>query len=247
MTNLKFSASPQLYARVGGVLYLFNILAGMFGELFVRGHLVVAGDAAATAHNIGASNLLFRSGIAGDLLMHVSEVYLIIIFYVLLKPVSKDLALLAALFNLLQTAVLVANKLTLFAVLVFLGNTDCLKAFDPLQLQALANASLTLHEYGFAMGLVFFGFTCLVTGHLMFRSGYFPKALGALQGIAGLCYLINSFALFLAPTRAAKMFPTILFPAFIGELSTCLWLLVKGVNLTKWNQQLHTGSTDFSL
>lgn len=85
-----------------------------------------------------------------------------------------------------------------------------------------------------------------MTGYLMFRSGYFPKTLGVLQGIAGLCYLINSFALFLAPTLAAKMFPTILLPAFIGELSTCLWLLIKGVNLTKWNQQLHLGSTDFS-
>ncbi|MGB2667485.1 MAG: DUF4386 domain-containing protein [Candidatus Acidiferrum sp.] len=246
MTNPKLSVSPQLYARIGGLLYLFNILAGMFGELFVRGHLVIAGDAVATAHNISASNFLFRSGIAGDLLMHVSDVPLILIFYVLLKPVSKDLALLAALFNLVQTAVLVANKLTLLAVLVFLGNADYLKAFDPHQLQALADASLTLHEYGFAIGLVFFGFTCLVTGHLMIRSGYFPKTLGVLQGIAGLCYLINSFALFLAPTLAAKMFPTILLPAFIGELSTCLWLLIKGVNLTKWNQQLHMASTDFS-
>jgi hypothetical protein len=238
VTNHRIKNWPRVYARVGGVLYLFNILAGLFGEVFVRNNLIVAGDATATAHRIMASNLLFRSGIAGDLLMHVSDVPMILIFYVLLKPVSKDLSLLAALFNLVQTAVLVANKLTLVAVVVFLGNTDYLKAFDPRQLHALANACLTLHEYGFSIGLVFFGFSCLVIGYLMFRSGYFPKTLGILQFIAGLSYLTNSFALLLVPALAAKMFPTALLPAFIGELSTCLWLIVKGVNLSKWDQQV---------
>jgi hypothetical protein len=237
MTNQKINNWPQVYARIGGVLYLFNILAGLFGEVLVRNNLIVAGDAASTVHKIMASNLLFRSGIAGDLLMHVSDVPIILIFYVLLKPVSKDLSLLAALFNLVQTAVLVANKLTLVVVVVFLGNTDYLKAFDSRQIQALANACLTLHEYGFSIGLVFFGFACLVIGYLMFKSEYFPKTLGVLQFIAGLCYLTNSFALLLAPALAAKMFPTVLLPAFIGELSTCLWLIVKGVNFSKWHQQ----------
>jgi len=72
----------------------------------------------------------------------------------------------------------------------------------------------------------------------MFKSGYFPKTLGILQFIAGLCYLTNSFALLLAPALAAKMVPTALLPAFIGELSTCLWLIVKGVNLSKWGQEV---------
>ena len=240
MTSQKSKNWPQVYARIGGVLYLFNILAGLFGEVFVRNKLIVAGDAAATAQKIMASSFLFRSGIAGDLLMHVSDVPMILIFYVLLKPVSKDLSLLAALFNLVQTAVLVANKLTLVAVVVFMGNMDSLKAFDPGQLQALANACLALHEYGFSIGLVFFGFACLVVGYLMFKSGYFPKALGVLQFIAGLCYLANSFALILSPALASEMFPAVLLPAFIGELCTCLWLIVKGVNLSKWDQQVGT-------
>ena len=236
MTNKKNSNWPLVYARIAGVLYLFNIFAGIFGEIIVRNHLIVAGDAAATAQNITASSFLFRSGIAGDLLMHVSDIPMILIFYVLLKPVSKDLSLLAALFNLVQTSVLVANKLTLVAVVIFLGHTEYLKAFDPAQLQALANVCLSLHDYGFAIGLVFFGFTCLVTGYLMFKSGYFPRILGVLQFIAGLCYLANSFALILAPALQAKMVPGILLGAFLGELFTCLWLIVMGLNLSKWNE-----------
>jgi len=238
MPNRTAANSPQLYARTAGVLYLVNIACGLFGELFVRGHLVVAGNAAATAHNIMASDLLFRLGIAGDLIMHITDVPMAVIFYVLLKPVNKDLSLLAMLFGMLQTAVLCANKLNLVTVLLLLGDANYLKAFAPNQLQALASLSLTLHESGFGIGLIFFGMSCLVTAYLMVRSGYLPKAIGIFQGIAGFSYLINSFAQLLAPSFADKLFPAILLPAFIGEFATCIWLIVKGVNVSKWNRRI---------
>jgi hypothetical protein len=233
--------SPQVYARIGGALYLFIIIAGLYDEAFVRGSLIVAGDAAATAQKIMASESLFRIGVVGDLLMHVCDVPLTLILYVLLRPVSKELSLLAAVFSLLQTAILGANKLNLITVLLLLKRTDSLKAFEPYQLQAQASLSLALHEYGFGIGLIFFGVSCLCVGYLMFTSGYFPRSLGALQVVAGLCYLVNSFALLLAPAVADKMFPAILLPAFIGELSTCVWLLVKGVNPSKWDERLRLG------
>jgi hypothetical protein len=233
--------SPQVYARTAGVLYLINIACGIFGEIIVRSHLVVAGNALATAHNIMASEFLFRCGVAGDLIMHITDVPMTVIFYVLLRPVSRDLSLLVALFGMLQTAVLVANKLNLVTVLLLLHGSNSLNAFDPAQLNALASLSLELHEYGFGIGLIFFGVSCLVTGYLLFRSGYFPKALGLLQAMAGISYLITSFAQVLFPALATRMFPAIVLPAFIGELATCLWLLVKGVNVSKWNERLRTG------
>ena len=185
--------------------------------------------------------LLWRLGIAGDLIMHVCDVPLMLIFYVLLRPVNKNLALLAVLFTLVQTAVLVANKLNLLAALFLLGDADYLKAFEPHQLHALSYLSLKLHDYGFGVGLIFFGCACLVVGYLIFRSGYLPKTIGVLMQIAGVCYLTNSFAMLLAPTFASMIFPAILVPAFIGELSLCLWLLVKGVNLPKWQTQISVG------
>jgi hypothetical protein len=75
----------------------------------------------------------------------------------------------------------------------------------------------------------------------MYRSGYFPKVVGVLQIVAGLSYLINSFAQILSPAFAATLFPFILVPAFIGELTTCMWLLVKGVNMQKWNERVGMG------
>ena len=238
MATLKPETSPQVYARIGGLAYLFIIVAGAFGEMFIRNTIIVSGDAAATANNIAASPLLWRIGIAGDLLMHVCDVILMMVFYVLFKPVNKNLALLAVLFNLIQTAVLVANKTNLLMPLFLSGSEDYLKAFDAHQLQALTYLSVKAHGFGFGMGLIFFGFTCLINGYLIFKSGYLPRILGVLMQIAGLCYLVNSFALILFPTFANLIFPAVLVPAFIGELSLCLWLLVKGVNITKWKEQL---------
>ena len=238
MTNHNPETSPQVYARIGGVAYLIIIVAGALGEMFVRNSIIVSGDAAATYNNIVAHPLLWRLGIVGDLIMHVCDVILMVVFYVLLKPVNKNLALAALLFNLIQTAVLVANKMNLLMPLFLSGDADYLKAFEPQQLQALAYLSVKAHGYGFGIGLIFFGFTCLVLGYLIFKSGYLPKVLGVLMQIAGLCYLINSFALILAPAFADKLFPAILLPPFIGELSLCLWLLIKGVNVPKWNERV---------
>jgi hypothetical protein len=237
MVDPQAEPSPKVYARAGGLLYLIIIVAGMLGELFVRDRIVVPGDAMATASNIMASPLLWRMGIVGDLIMHTCDVPLMMIFYVLLRPVSRNLARLALLFNFIQTAVLVANKLNLLMPLFLLGNADYLKAFEPRQLHALSYLFIRLHGHGFGVGLIFFGFTCLVLGYLIFRSGYLPKVLGVLMQIAGLCYLTNSFTLLLAPAIANRMFPFILLPPFVAELSLCLWFLVKGVNVEKWREQ----------
>lgn len=232
----RIQASPQAYARLGGILYLMIILAGALGEIFIRGKLIVSGDAVSTANHILASESMWRLGIAGDLLMHVLDIPVMLILYTLLKPVNKNLALLAVLFNLIQTAVLVANKLNLLMPLFLLGNADYLKALDPNQLSALAYLFIKAHDYGFGIGLIFFGFACLTYGYLLFRSGYFPRILGILIALAGLSYLTDSFTLILAPAYAGTILP-ILVLALIGELSFCLWLILKGVDLAKWEKR----------
>jgi hypothetical protein len=239
MTDRTREFSPQAYARIAGVLYLINIVAGFLGEMFVRNALVVSGNAAATAANIAHSPLLWRIGIAGDLIMQATDVPLMLIFYVLLKPVNRNLALMAMLFTLVQTASLVANKLNLMTPLFLSGDAEYLKAFTPDQLHALAYVAIKAHEYGFGIGLIFFGFECLITGYLIFRSGFLPRILGIAIQIAGVCYLINSFALILAPALAGALFPAILLPCLLAELSLCLWLLLKGIDVSKWEAWEH--------
>jgi len=236
MLDRSIENSPQTYARIGGWMYLVIIVAGGLDEGVVRSGLIVHGDAAATAQKIMASERLFRISIAGDLVMHILDIPLMLIFYVLLRPISKTLSLFGLLFNIVQTAVLAINKVNLLTTLTLLSGASFLKTVDPHQLQAMAFLSINVHEDGFGIGLVFFGFRCLVVGYLMFRSGYFPRGLGVLQVIAGLSYIINSFSLILSPPFASAMFPWILLPALVGELSLCLYMIVVGVNPGGWKE-----------
>jgi Domain of unknown function (DUF4386) len=233
-SNAPLTFAIPKYSRLAGCAYLAIIILGLFGEAWVRATLIVAGDAQATLNKIAAAQTLWRAGIAGDLLMHVLDVPLIVFFYLLLKQVSQPLALLATVLNIVQTAVLVANKLTLVVPLLVLDvtttNASQLSGAAQSSLVATAFVAIKLHGHGFALGLVFFGLASLVRGHLIFKSGFLPKPLGVMLALAGGCYLVNSAALLLAPSLAAAMFPTVLFPAFVGELALCLWLLFKGVD-----------------
>ena len=234
MEKHQVQASPRVLSRIGGVLYLIVIIIGIFGEAFVRGRIIVPGDATATAANLRSLESLWRFGIAAEFFLLICAVGLALILYVLLSPVSRELALLAIFFNLVSLAIEASAALNLVAALFPVGNAEYLRAFEPEDLYAMASLSVESHSYGFGAALIFFGCQCLILGYLIFRSGYLPKALGVLMQIAGLSYLTNSFALLLAPNFADRIFPAILVPAFVGEASLCLWLLVKGVNVEKW-------------
>ena len=236
MTDVNVETSPQTYARIGGVLYLIIIVVGLFGEAFVRDRLIVSGDAAATAANIVSHESLWRFHIAAELFLLICAVALLLILFVLLRPVSRDLALLAAFFNLVSIGIEAATTMYLLEALFPLGNAGYLKAFAPEQLYATATLSLKSHGYGFGVSLLFFGCFCVIAGYLIFKSRYLPRTIGVLMQIAGVCYLTNSFALIVAPGVASRLSPAILVPAFIGEASLCLWLLVKGVNVEKWEK-----------
>jgi hypothetical protein len=229
--------SPALKARVAGFLYLIVIVGGIFAEVFVRGRLVVHGDAAATAHNIVTHELLYRLGFAVEVFYCAfCNVPILLIFYNLFKVVNKNVALLMVFFDLVTTAIESISMLAHFAPLVFLGGGHYLSAFTAEQLQASAYMSLQLFEHGFAISLVFFGLDCLVTAYLIVRSTFLPRILGVLLAIEGLGYLINSFAAFLAPALQARIFPYFMVTG-IGEVALCLWLLVMGVNVQRWKEQ----------
>ena len=237
MTDLPFKMPLQKFARIGGALYLIIIAVGLYGEAFIRERIIVSGDALATAANLRSMESLWRFGIVAELVLLLCAVTTTWIFFVLLRPVSVELAWLATFFNLVSIALEAAIQFTLLAALFPLGNAAYLKAFTPQQLSTLAYLSVKLHGYGFGISLIFFSAYCIVMGYLIFTSRYFPKALGALLQIAGLCYLINSFALLVAPNFADRIFPAILVPAFVAELSLALWLTLKGVDTAKWEQR----------
>lgn len=234
MSDRRFE-TPQNYARTGGLFYLVIIVTALFAEGFVRGRLIVSGDAAATASNILAFQRLFRTGLAADLVNCALDVAVAVILYVLLKPVSRNLALLAALLRITADTILGFDGILHLAAVVILGGGEYLKVFSPQQLDALAYLSLKLHGQGYNISLVFFGFGCGVLGYLIYRSTYLPRLIGVLLVVTGLCYLFHSFAAIVAPQLSASLYPWTLLPGFISEVTLCVWLIAKGVNVPRWN------------
>jgi hypothetical protein len=235
VTTRAEGSSPQTWARLGGALYLFIVVAALFGEMFVRGRLIVRGDAAATATNILGSETLFRVGLAGEMLTCVFDVALALILYFLLAPVSRNVALLAALQRVTFVAVYAVAKLFEVAALVALKDAKYLEAFELRERQALAYLALQVHGLGYGLALLFFGACCVLFGHLIRRSGFLPPLLGILLVIGGWGYVVFSLAQMVAPAFASRhLFPWVMLPAFPAELGLALWLLFKGVDEPKW-------------
>ena len=222
-------SSPQRYARAGGLLILVSFAAGLFGEVYVPSMLAAATGGAMAASSINHDGVM-RLGFACYLVEAVCDITLTWIFYVLLRPVDRNLILLAALFRVASTATFGAAELFYLAAMQFSGNVAYLKAFSPVQLHALTRFSFDVYGYG-SSAPVFYGVAAVVIGYLIRRSGFLPRAIGILWILGGLGQIANTFILILAPTYA---FFWELLPLLLAALTLAAWLLVRGVDVDKW-------------
>jgi Domain of unknown function (DUF4386) len=223
-------ASINRTARLAGALYLALMPFGFFGIIYVPSVLVVPGDAATTCRNIMASEWLFRSGTVSHLISQVILIFLVLALYRLLKPVNKSHAMLMVLLALPAVPIAFLNEVNHLAALRLLANADD-GAFTANQLQAQAMLFLDMRENGILFALVFWGLWLLPLGLLVFRSGFLPKLLGVLLVISGAGYVIDSGTQLLSPGLA-----TISQFTFVGEILLTLWLLIRGVNVQRWQE-----------
>jgi hypothetical protein len=228
-------SSAQTYARIAGVLFLLTMVCGFFGEMLVPSRLIVGTDAAATARNVVANDALFRISVVSYLVEALCDIALSLVLYLLLRPVRRDLALLAAFFGLVSTALYGVAEVFYFAPTLLLGGADYLKAFSPEQLNALALLCFKLYARVGGMFMVFYGVAAVVRGYLIYRSGYLPRALGVLLAIAGLGFITRNLVLVLAPAYASDL---LLLPMFVAVLSMTFWLLVRGLDIARWNARV---------
>ncbi|WP_319480241.1 DUF4386 domain-containing protein [uncultured Draconibacterium sp.] len=216
-------------AHAAGILYLLIIITGLFSELCVRSGIIVSGDALASAKNITEHSFLFRIGFISDLIMVMCDVAVALLFYLVLKPVNRGLALLAAFFRLAQATVIGLNLLNYYMPLLILGDSEVMTGFSGEQLNSLVLLFLNAHAYGYLISGVFFGVSCVILGHLIYKAVYFPKWLGALVFAAGISYLLDAVVNFLFPELASLSEFLVMTVAVVAELSLCLFLLIKGV------------------
>ncbi|MGL2964237.1 DUF4386 domain-containing protein [Flavobacterium sp. RSB2_4_14] len=225
--------SDKNLARIAGFCYLLVIATGLFSEVFVRQALRVPNDALATAHNIQANEMLFRWGFVADLFNFVVGIPTILILYHFFKKSNKIILQIALAFVIIQTAIIAVNLLNQITPLLLLGNDTYLTTFQPNQLATLSLLSLNIQAQGYGVGLVFFGFYCILIGYVIFKTNAIPKIIGIGYAVAGLCYLISNFTMFLSKGFANPLFIYLAIPILLGELSLCLWLLIKGIDTTK--------------
>jgi len=229
MTISTIDESQRKAARVVGFTYLFAMATAVFAEMYVRGTLIVADNAAETARNIMAHERLWRLGIASYLICLLADVALITALYVILKRVNQNLALFAAFLRVVETAIVVAATLNSFDVLRLLSGADYLQALRTDQLQALARIPISAYGAGLNVGFVFLGLGSMVFCYLWFKSNYIPRALAALGVFGSLLLAAGSFAIIIFPNLAKILSLAYMMPLGVFEVTMGFWLLIRGL------------------
>ena len=233
--------SIQTYARLAGVLGLITVVAGGFGEAYVPGVMFVAGDAAATAHRILDNESLFRWGFAGYLVEALCDATLTMAFWVLVRPVHRNLAMLMVVFRIISTCGFGASEVLYFGALLTLRGAPTVAALQPAQVEALAYTLLRIAAFGGSLFSTFYGVANIVFGWLIYRSGYIPRVFGVAMIFTGVAFAVRTFLLILAPAYASGL---LLATAAVAFIPFILWLLVKGVNEEAWRRAVRAeGST----
>jgi len=222
--------SPRTKGRFAGALFLLYIIAGVYAQGFVADRLYVSGNAAATAANILANQSTYRFGFTVYMLEMAGQIATVVLFYQLLKPVSRTGAMLAAAFELTGCGIKIFSRLFYLAPLLVLGSgASSLSVFSKEQLDSIAMLLFRINNNGAAIALAFFGFSTLLQGWLIYRSGFLPRWLGVIGIIGGLGWLT-----FLSPPLGMSLFLYLAVYALLGSAAMIGWLVTVGVDDQRW-------------
>lgn len=229
MSSAAVDASQRSAARAVGVIYLSAMAVSIVTEGYIGGRLIVARNAVETARNILAHEGLFRLGIAGSLLIAVSDATLIAALYVILRRVNEPVALCAAFLRLMGTALYAVAALNYLDVLRMLGGESYLRPVGTEQLQALARLTIASYSAGQGASFIFLGLGSTVFGYLWVKSNYVPRGLAILGVIASFLLAAGAMLFIVLPKVWSIVFPYYMAPMLFFEVGMGGWLLVKGL------------------
>ncbi len=225
--------------RLPGLLWFLAAVTGGFGLFYIRSNIIVPEDAAATAGNIAASELLYRAAIVSSLFSQLFLFFLGLTLFHLFKEVNKRVATVLLASIMMSVGIAVVNMLNHFGALLVLSHADYLKAFTPEQLNAMAMVFLRLAN-GSGQGLleIFWAPYYFSFGLLIIRSRFLPKILGILLMMMGVGFAINVFEKFLIPQFYPAAFTRLAMTlGALGGIPTIFWLLIKGAKVQPLNDQ----------
>lgn len=215
--------------RLTGLLYLLVIICAGISQGYVRGTLVIGADASAAAQNILENESLFRLGLSLDLIAFILDAIISILFYQILKPFGKTLAMVSSVLRLIaHPAIGSINLLNHFMAYKVLSGAAFLDGFSADQLDSLSLLFMNAHSYGYLIAGGFFGVHCLLLGIQIYRSNTIPSIFGGLLMGSAAGYLLETFLDF--STNGYEVYTAMIvgLTAAIGELSLTAFLLIKG-------------------
>lgn len=230
--------SVKTYSRAMGIFLILTMIGGYLGEVHIPSQMSGA-DAAERIAQLRLHGDLFRLGFAAYLVEAFSDVVLAWLFYVLLRPVHRDLALLSAFFGIVSMTLFAVTQMFYFTAPMFLGGSRYLAHFSVQELEGLASAFLSIAGYLSGAFMLFYGASWIVRGYLTFRSGYLPRFLGVLMLVAGAGFVAKNVTKLLAPDYSSDL---LLAPMFLNVVVLAIWMLAKGVNPEKWKGSLRANA-----
>jgi len=220
-------SSTKNPGRFAGLLYILTSIPGFFAMMYVPSKLIVHANAAATASNIAAHEMLFRLGIAGQLIGQAGFIFVALALYDLLKGVNRRCASLMVTLVVVQIPIAFLNELNSIAALVLVRGADFLSIFEKPRRDALAMLFLNLHFQGLVVDEIFWGLWLLPLALLVYRSRFLPRFLGVWLALSGFAWVLLSLTGVLSPQYYDNVF-TYTQPAVFGELAFMFWLVIKG-------------------
>lgn len=220
----------QRYARYAGIAMLLTIVFGALGEMVLPGRIIVSGDAAATAANIVNHATMFRFSFAAYMVEGICDVALCVFWYILLRPVNRNVALLSAFMGMTSMITFAVAQASFWSSSVILRDAAGMGAFAQAQREALAMLAVRTAGTIAYLFLCFYGIASMLRGYLIARSRYLPRVLGILLMIGGAGFILRSVTYILVPQYSSFLF---LLPMMFAGIPLMLWLLIKGVDTSR--------------
>ena len=230
--------SKHATARLAGFIYLLVVLTGIYNLLYVPSQLIDIKDATATFENISNNELLFRSGIVVGILSYIFYLILPFVLYKLFRDIHRDIAVVMVILSVVSVPISIFNMVHKVDVLTLLRHATYLNYVDMQAIQTKIMLSLKSYNNGISVVQIFWGLWLFPFGYLAYKSNHIPKILGVCLMLGCFGYLIAFFS--------RMLFPEIILPSYVskpasmGEIGTCLWLIIMGANPLK--QKSSTGS-----
>jgi hypothetical protein len=202
-------------------------IVGFFAMGYVPDKLIVRGNAAATAGNIAAHEMLFRLGIASQLVGEAGFILVALALYHLLNDVNHRHAVAMVVLIVVSIPITIVNELNFIAALLLVPGADFLSIVAKPQREALAMVFISLHGRGLVLAELFWGLWLFPLAALVYRSRFLPRFLGVWLALAGFAWVVQSLTGVLLPQYQSRV-NTYSQPAVFGEIAFMLWLVIRG-------------------